>query len=190
MAVYSIAFLIPFLAALSPRKLNKNLSNHLWKVYLFSLFLFIGTRYQVGGDWLNFIHFFYVDSCNRWWIKHSRILARSSWAKILANWPCQNPTTSLSFHSTTSSKRCPSPVCFRIQTSTPAKFDWTIFQLQGWLQIDQGLQQIDSGNFCTTNIHKKSLSWILPNICGFEGLFWIYMAVSAFHVSDINSVIL
>ena len=62
MAVYSIAFLIPFLAALSPRKLNKNLSNHLWKVYLFSLFLFIGTRYQVGGDWLNFIHFFYVDS--------------------------------------------------------------------------------------------------------------------------------
>ena len=64
MAVYSIVFIIPFLAALSPQQFSKNLSNYLWKLYLISLFLFIGTRYQVGGDWLNFLHFFYVDSKN------------------------------------------------------------------------------------------------------------------------------
>jgi hypothetical protein len=56
MSPYFFAFGIASIFALNPIKLSKGLENCLWLLLILSGMLFIGLRYEVGGDWLNYAH--------------------------------------------------------------------------------------------------------------------------------------
>jgi hypothetical protein len=58
---YLFFFLIPCFFILDTFKLSNKLSFISWNSFLFLLFLFIGSRYQVGGDWLQYMYSFHID---------------------------------------------------------------------------------------------------------------------------------
>ena len=51
MIIYWILFLIPLTISVLPDKLNIKLNNQLILLYGITCILFIGFRYQIGGDW-------------------------------------------------------------------------------------------------------------------------------------------
>lgn len=56
MAPYFFVFGLASLFALNPINLSKELEKFLWILVIIVGTLFIGLRYEVGGDWLNYVH--------------------------------------------------------------------------------------------------------------------------------------
>ncbi len=59
MAYYWIFFLIPVLFFLHPLRAKKDLSNLVKSAFILVGTLFIGLRYQVGGDWSQYLYYLY-----------------------------------------------------------------------------------------------------------------------------------
>ena len=55
MLAYWVLFLVPASMALLPVKFDKNINHILWAIACLLGILVIGLRYQVGGDWDNYI---------------------------------------------------------------------------------------------------------------------------------------
>ena len=56
MTPYFFTFAVASLFALNPIKISKNVDNLLWAILILYGTLFIGLRYEVGGDWLNYVN--------------------------------------------------------------------------------------------------------------------------------------
>jgi len=56
MAPYLFVFGLASLFALNPINISKGLENILWILVIIFGTLFIGLRFEVGGDWLNYVH--------------------------------------------------------------------------------------------------------------------------------------
>lgn len=56
MAPYFFVFGLASLFALNPINISKGLENILWILVIIFGTLFIGLRFEVGGDWLNYVH--------------------------------------------------------------------------------------------------------------------------------------
>lgn len=56
MIPYFFSFALASLFLLNPIRLSKGMENFLWLCVIFYGALFIGLRYEVGGDWLNYLN--------------------------------------------------------------------------------------------------------------------------------------